>query len=342
MERASGVPLSTCTTLGLGGPATTMVTAATDRELVQVLRSTEGPLLVLGGGSNLVVADAGFPGTVVRIASTGRRIRRHGQDVVLSVAAGEDWDQLVAFTVHSGLAGLECLSGIPGLVGATPIQNVGAYGQDVAQTVSSVRVFDRSTGQVRTVRDCGFGYRRSRFKDEAPRFVVLTVRFRLRRQQASHPLRYPELAGALGVAVGQSAPTREVREAVLALRRRKGMVLDPQDPDSRSAGSFFTNPMLDARQLQALRARGAEPPVFVQADGRAKVPAAWLIEHAGFRPGAFAGPVGISSKHALALVHRGGGTTADLLRVARSVRDGVRDTFGVELVAEPVLVGVRL
>jgi UDP-N-acetylmuramate dehydrogenase len=319
-----------------------MVTAHDEHEVVGALRAATGPVLVLGGGSNLVIADDGFPGTVVRIASQGRVATPAGDDVLLEVAAGEDWDALVARCVEDGLAGLECLSGIPGLVGATPVQNVGAYGQDVSQSVVAARVYDRDTDVVSTVTDCGFAYRTSLFKVQAPRWVVLSVTYRLTRSPSSRPVQYAELARVLGVDTGGVAPLADVREAVLSLRRSKGMVLDPSDPDTRSAGSFFTNPLLDPEQVTALRARGLDPPTYPDADGRVKVPAAWLIEEAGFWKGYGDGPAGISSKHALALVNRGGAHTSDLLLVARAVRDGVRDTFGVELAPEPVLVGVAL
>jgi UDP-N-acetylmuramate dehydrogenase len=342
METLHGVPLSDFTTLGLGGPAATMVTAYDEGEIVAALRGATGPVLVLGGGSNLVVSDAGFAGTVVRIASQGCSRVLDGDDVLVEVAAGESWDGLVAMCVDQHLSGVECLAGIPGLVGATPVQNVGAYGQDVAQTVMSVRAYDRETDRVQTLRDCGFAYRWSRFKAEAPRWVVLSVTYRLTSSASSRPVRYAELARVLGVEVGEGAPLAAVRDAVLSLRRGKGMVLDPDDADTRSAGSFFTNPLLTAAQLDALRERGAQPPTYAEADGRVKVPAAWLIERAGFGKGHFEGPAGISSKHTLALVNRGSARTEDLLRVARAVRDGVWTTFGVELVPEPVLVGVEL
>ncbi|MBK5305587.1 MAG: UDP-N-acetylmuramate dehydrogenase [Frankiaceae bacterium] len=342
METRTDVALSAYTTLGLGGPAALMVTAYDEAEIVDALRSAIAPVLVLGGGSNLVVADDGVPGTVVRIASQGRSATADGDDVLLEVAAGEDWDALVAQCVADGLAGVECLAGIPGLVGATPVQNVGAYGQDVSQSVAAVRVYDRDADTVRTMTDCGFSYRTSLFKAQAPRWVVLSVTYRLARSAMSRPLRYAELARALGLETGGVAPLPDVRDAVLSLRRSKGMVLDPADPDTRSAGSFFTNPLLDPDQLTALRARDVDPPSYPEADGRVKVPAAWLIENAGFAKGYGAGPVGISTKHALALVNRGGARTEDLLVVARAIRDGVRDTFGVELVPEPVLVGVTL
>jgi UDP-N-acetylmuramate dehydrogenase len=342
MEEQADVALSAYTTLGLGGPANKLVTAYDEAEIVAAVRSAPGEVLVLGGGSNVVVSDDGFDGTVIRVASQGRTSSRDRDAVTLEVAAGESWDQLVTWCVGEQLAGIECLAGIPGLVGATPIQNVGAYGQDVAETVVSVRAYDRRTDEVTVVDDCGFAYRTSRFKREAPRWIVLSVTYRLQQVAESRPVRYAELAGALGVAVGGTAPLDQVRDAVLSLRRRKGMVLDPDDVDTRSAGSFFTNPLLTPAQLEALHGRGFQPPSYPESDGRVKVPAAWLIEQAGFVKGDFEGPVGISSKHALALVNRGGARTADLVAVARDIRDRVRDRFGVDLVPEPVLVGVEI
>ena len=332
----SSVDLAPFTTLHLGGPAARLVTAYDEDEVVEAVRTAEGPLLVLGGGSNVVLPDEGVDGTVVRIASHGVHVRDDGDAVLVEAAAGEDWDALVERCVTDRLAGIECLSGIPGLVGGTPVQNVGAYGQEVAQTVVSVRAYDRRADRVEELTDLGFAYRWSRFKADPERWVVLAVTYRLSPDVLSRPLRYPELARALGTDVGEQAPLEHVRDAVLRLRRGKGMVLDPTDPDTRSAGSFFTNPLLDAAQVPA----GA--PAYPEPDGRVKVSAAWLIEQAGFGKGAFDGPVGISSKHTLALVNRGGGTTEDLLRVARAVRDGVRERFGIELVPEPVLVGTTL
>jgi UDP-N-acetylmuramate dehydrogenase len=391
------VALADYTTLRLGGPAHRLVEAATDEQVVAEVRAADEsgePLLVLGGGSNLVIADGGFPGTVVHVATRG--VRRGGgrhraagragpgqggagqgaggsgpDSVELTVAAGEDWDAVVAACVGEGLAGLECLSGIPGRSGATPIQNVGAYGQEVAERIISVRVYDRQRGTVMDVAgaECGFGYRTSAFKRSlqtvaAPgeptavtgRFVVLSVRFLLARDRLSCPVRYAELARALGVAEGGRAPLAAVRSAVLDLRRGKGMVLDPDDPDTRSVGSFFINPVLDQEHFTALErmARaaagpGIQIPRYPAGDGRVKVPAGWLIEQAGFRkgyPGAGAGAgapgARISSKHTLALVNPGEATTASLLALAREVREGVREAFGVELASEPVLVGAGL
>ncbi len=352
------VPLSGFTTLGLGGPARRFVPAGTGSELIAAVRAADDrgePLLILGGGSNLVIADEGFPGTVVRVATAGIRAEPDpgGRSAPVTVAAGEDWDGVVARCVAGGLAGLECLSGIPGLAGATPIQNVGAYGQEVAETIATVRVYDRKAGEVADLAaaDCGFGYRTSAFKrDASGRYVVLAVTFQLARDRLSAPVRYPELARALGVAEGERVPLEAVRAAVLGLRRGKGMLLDPADPDSRSAGSFFTNPVLDSAQFTALRTAvgvhcgpGVPIPQFPAGPGQVKVPAAWLIGQAGFGKG-YPGPGGahISAKHTLALVNPGGASTAGLVALAREIRDRVRDVLGVELAVEPVLVGVAL
>jgi UDP-N-acetylmuramate dehydrogenase len=319
------VELAPLTTLRLGGPAGALIEARSEDELLAVARDAA---LILAGGSNVVVADAGVPGPVVRVCTRG--IERDGAR--LTVAAGEDWDALVELCVAEGLQGFECLSGIPGSVGATPIQNVGAYGQEVAETVESVRVFDRVTGRVEemSAADCGFVYRGSVFKYHDRR-VVLAVTFVLRHASMSGPLRYAELARALDVPIGGSAPLADVREAVLALRRRKGMVIDPADPDSVSAGSFFTNPILDAAPEGA--------PTWPEPDGRVKTSAAWLIERSGFHRGYGNGRVGISTKHTLALVNRGGATTAELMALAHEIAAGVHDRFGIALHPEPVLVG---
>ena len=360
----SDVPLAAFTTLGLGGPARRFAEAATESDLVAQVRSADEhgePLLVLGGGSNLVIADEGFPGTVVRVATRGMRREPREDSVRLTVAAGENWDTVVTQVAGDGLAGLECLSGIPGLAGATPIQNVGAYGQEVAQTLVAVRAYDRARQTVTelTHAECGFGYRTSAFKRSTqagavtPRFVVLDVTFELRRSALSAPVRYGELARALGVGEGERAPLGEVRSAVLALRRGKGMVLDAADPDTRSAGSFFTNPVLDlarfadlARAVAVTCGPETAVPRFPAGPGLVKVPAAWLIERAGFSKGYSPEPGGqgprISAKHTLALVNPGGATTTGLLTLAREIADGVRKVFGVDLAPEPVLVGADL
>ena len=316
-----------------------MVEARTEAELAEAVRSAYEPLLVLAGGSNVVIADEGFPGTVVRVLTRG--VERDGAR--LTVQAGEPWDELVAACVAGGLQGFECLSGIPGSTGATPIQNVGAYGQEVAETVESVRVLDRASGRIEELpaADCGFRYRSSvfRYRD---RWVVLAVSFRLRESATSGPMRYAELARRLGVPVGGAAPLEEVREAVLDLRRGKGMVIDPADPDSVSAGSFFTNPILEPAAFTALEASTGpdlRPPAFPEPDGRIKTSAAWLIERAGFPRGYGDGCVGISTKHTLALVNRGGASTVELMALAREIAGRVQERFGVAISPEPVLVG---
>jgi UDP-N-acetylmuramate dehydrogenase len=322
--------LAPLTTLRLGGPAGRLIEAHSEAELVQAVRA--GADLVLAGGSNVVIADDGVPGTVVLVRTRGV-VHDGGLTIV---AAGEPWDELVARTVGEGLQGFECLSGIPGSTGATPIQNVGAYGQDVSETVEWVRVYDRDTDEVRTMAaaECGFDYRTSVFKHR-DRWTVLAVAFRLREAAVSGPLRYAELARTLGVPVGGTAPLDEVRAAVLGLRRGKGMVIDPADPDSVSAGSFFTNPILTHEAWSKL----PNAPAFPEPDGRIKTSAAWLIEQAGFRRGYGNGRIGISTKHTLALVNRGEGTTAELVALAREIAGGVEARFGVVLAPEPVFVG---
>ncbi|ADB51734.1 UDP-N-acetylenolpyruvoylglucosamine reductase [Conexibacter woesei DSM 14684] len=385
-------PLAPLTTLQLGGPARRLVTASSEDELVALVRELDAarePLLLLAGGSNVVIADDGFDGTAVHVRTRG--IEREGD--TLTVAAGEEWDGVVAHAVAEGLAGIEALSGIPGSTGATPIQNVGAYGQDVSQTIVSVRVLDRRSGAIEELAaaDCGFRYRTSAFKGSDER-VVLAVRFALRSAAAGRgaggsgaggsgaggsgaggsggaggrsgvlgePVAYGELARTLGIAVGERAPLGDVRAAVLELRRGKGMVVDPADPDSVSAGSFFTNPILTASEYAALEARAegaakaaggagaapagdadgaARPPAFPEPGGRVKTSAAWLIQHAGFERGRTRGNVAISSKHTLALVNRGGASTRELVAFAREIAAGVDERFGVRLVPEPVFVG---
>ena len=338
------------TTLRLGGSADRWVRATTEAELTAALveADTAGePVLVLGGGSNLVVADSGFPGTVIEVATSGVEIDATDEascgGAMVTVAAGESWDEVVALAVERDWVGVEALSGIPGSVGATPIQNVGAYGQEVSQTIARVRVWDRTLRGVRTfaAADCHFGYRTSRFKVDrldpwGGRHVVLTVTFQLRQGDLGAPVAYAELARALGIELGERAPLIAVRDAVLALRGGKGMVLDPADHDTWSAGSFFTNPVVDPTVVP----EGA--PAWPQPDGRVKTSAAWLINHAGFAKGYGTGNVALSGKHPLALTNRGGATTDELLALAREVRDGVAERFGIVLVNEPVLVGCEL
>jgi UDP-N-acetylmuramate dehydrogenase len=337
--------LADLTTLRLGGPPRTLLRARTEADLLAAVREADDagtPLLLLAGGSNLVVGDDGFDGTVVRIETRGIDVATDTcGGAFVTVAAGEGWDGLVAQAVDRGWVGVEALSGIPGSVGATPIQNVGAYGQEVADTIASVRTWDRVERRQRTfaMSDCGFGYRTSRFKRDPGRFVVLAVTFQLRFGELSEQVRYAELADALGIEVGERALTGEVRDAVLRLRGRKGMVLDERDPDTWSAGSFFTNPVLDP---EAARRLPEDAPRWTQPDGSVKTSAAWLIEHAGFTKGYGNDRVAVSGKHTLALTNRGGARTADLLALAAELQAGVAERYGVRLVNEPVLVGCAL
>jgi UDP-N-acetylmuramate dehydrogenase len=337
--------LADLTTLRLGGPARTVIDATTEQQLIDVVRVADeagDAVLVVGGGSNLVVADEGVDATVVRVLTRGVSVDSDAcSGAMVTVAAGEPWDEFVAHAVQQGWVGVEALAGIPGSTGATPVQNVGAYGQDVSQTIASVRTYDRYDRRVRTfaAADCEFSYRYSRFKAEPQRHLVLSVTFQLALGDLGAPIAYGELARTLGVDVGERAPIASVREAVLGLRRGKGMVLDPDDHDTWSAGSFFTNPLLSAEQAAALP---AEAPRFAQPDGSVKTSAAWLIDHAGFAKGYGGQDVSLSAKHTLALTNRGGGTTTALLDLAREVRDGVQSAYGITLVNEPVLVGCSL
>ncbi|MEU1803965.1 UDP-N-acetylmuramate dehydrogenase [Streptomyces sp. NPDC019937] len=351
MQELHDAPLAPLTTFRLGGPATRLITATTDDEVIAAVREADAtgtPLLLIGGGSNLVIADKGFEGTALHIATTGFTL----DGTRLELAAGENWSDAVARTVEAGLAGIECLAGIPGSAGATPIQNVGAYGQEVSATLSEVVAYDRRADAVVTIpaADCAFSYRHSRFKAEPDRHVVLRVRFELEDADGlSAPIKYAETARVLGVEVGDRVPADTARRTVLSLRAGKGMVLDPDDHDTWSAGSFFTNPVLTESAYEAFLARVADrlgadiaPPAFPAGEGRIKTSAAWLIDKAGFTKGYGTGPARISTKHTLALTNRGEATTEDLLALAREVVAGVEEAFGVTLVNEPVTVGVSL
>lgn len=360
-----GVPLAPLTTMRVGGPAARLVTVETTYDLVDAVREVDDadePLLVVGGGSNLVIACEGFAGTVVHVVTDGVRVESAdlcgGANV--RVEAGTVWDDLVARSVEEGWAGIEALSGIPGSTGATPVQNVGAYGQEVAQTIAQVRVWDRVEQQVRTFSnlDCGFTYRHSIFKGTqyrgGGRYVVLEVVFQLEVADLSRPIGYADLARQLDVEVGARVPLADAREAVLAQRRLRGMVLDADDHDTWSCGSFFTNPILTVGEFEELERRAhtllgdeVSPPRFADPHGNVKTSAAWLIERAGFGKGYALGdsadpPAALSSKHTLAVTNRGSATARDILELARRVRDGVEEVFGVRLVNEPVLVGVEL
>lgn len=340
----SAVPLAPLTTLRLGGPACRLVDAASADEVVAAFRAAasrdvDGPVLLMGGGSNLVIADAGWPGTVVRVGSRGRvAARRPDGSVLLTVEAGEDWDDVVADAVTDGLGGLECLSGVPGRTGATPVQNVGAYGVEIADLLVDVDLYDRRSDTVRAhvpAAALGLAYRTSALKGNADA-VVLRVRLAVAADGRSAPIRYAELARTLGVDPGGRVPAAAARDAVLDLRRSKGMVLDAADHDTWSVGSFFTNPVVS----QAVAPPQA--PWWPAGAGRVKLPAAWLIEHAGFARGFGGEHVALSGRHVLALTHRGGGTTAELLALAARVRAGVEHRFGIRLEPEPVLVGCVL
>lgn len=357
MREQHDVLLSTLTTMRVGGPAARLVTAETTDEVVDAVREVDDadePLLILSGGSNLVVSDDGFPGSVVHIASRGITVESADAcgGVMVRVAAGEVWDDVVARAVDEGWSGVEALSGIPGLTGATPVQNVGAYGQDVSQTIAQVRTWDREAQEVRTFAnaDCDFVYRHSRFKG-TDRYVVLDVLFQFELGDLARPVAYADLAAGLGVDLGARVPLADARQAVLEQRRRRGMVLDPADHDTWSCGSFFTNPIMSAGDFDAFAERAAErlgadapqPPRFPEPDGRVKTSAAWLIERAGFTKGyGLPAPAALSTKHTLAITNRGGASASDVAALARRIRDGVRDAFGVTLVNEPVFVGHAL
>jgi UDP-N-acetylmuramate dehydrogenase len=351
VQELHDAPLAPLTTFRLGGPAARLVTAVTDDEVIATVRAADDtgtPLLIIGGGSNLVIGDKGFDGTALRIATKGFTL----DGSALELAAGEIWTDAVARTVEAGLAGIECLAGIPGSAGATPIQNVGAYGQEVSTTITEVLAYDRATHETVTIAgpDCGFSYRHSRFKRHPGRWVVLRVRFALEDADGlSAPLRYAETARALGVRPGDRVPAARARDTVLGLRAGKGMVLDAADHDTWSAGSFFTNPVLTEQEYADFTARvrtrlgdGVTPPGFPEGDGCTKTSAAWLIDRAGFTKGYGTGPARISTKHTLALTNRGAATTEDLLALAREVVAGVHEAFGITLVNEPVAVGVSL
>ena len=338
MRELRDEPLARHTTLRVGGPARRFVIAESAADIVTVVRDCDArgeQLFILGGGSNVVMADSGFDGTVLHIASRGIEVETSAcAGATVTVQAGESLDDLVALAVEREWSGIEALAGIPGTVGATPIQNVGAYGQDVAQTIARVRTYDRLTRQTTTffAATADFGYRTSVFKEHAPRLVILDVQFQFRLGPQSMPVRFPELAAAVGVEPGARSTTASVREAVLRLRREKGMVLDATDRDTWSAGSFFLNPMVEPRMVPA----GA--PHWPQPDGSVKVAAGWLVEHAGVERGFVRGGAGTSTKHALAITNRGGATAADVKDLATLIRARVRVAFGIDLEPEPTFV----
>lgn len=347
LEPRARVPLAPFSTLGLGGEARWFVRATTVEDIAAAHRwcaDQDVAMFVLGGGSNLVIADEGIDGLVLQIALRGTEFVTNGDDTVVRVRAGEPWDDLVSATVARGLAGFECLSGIPGSVGGTPVQNVGAYGQEVSDPLEEVSAFDRQTGRIVTLTaaDCRFGYRMSRFKrEDAERFIVCEVTFRLR--PGAPTVTYPDVLAYLERNACVSPEVADVRSAVLAIRRRKGMVLDASDPDTRSVGSFFMNPVVDVAVHARIAAAYEDGPVpaFVMPGGGVKIPAAWLIEHAGFARGYASGPVGLSSKHPLAIVNRGRATARGVLDLAVRIKRQVADRFGIWLRPEPVFAGFR-
>jgi UDP-N-acetylmuramate dehydrogenase len=336
-------PLAEITTLRVGGPPRRLVTVDNSNDLVDAVRSADRagePILILGGGSNVVVADDGFAGTVILVRTRGIDVSVDScAGAWIQVQAGEPWDELVAGAIAEEWSGVEALSGIPGLTGATPIQNVGAYGQEVSDTIARVTAYDRHDEVTVTMpaAECAFGYRHSRFKAEPERFVVLSVTYQLPLGSLSAPIRYSELASRLGVQVGERAPSADVRAAVLDLRGAKAMVLDADDHDTWSVGSFFTNPIVDEQSVPA----GA--PRWSQDDGSIKTSAAWLVENAGFSRGYPGhGPARLSTRHTLAITNRGSATTQDILELATRIRSGVREAFDIDLVPEPRLIGCGL
>ncbi len=340
------VPLAPKTTLGVGGTAEQFLLATSVESVTDALSRADArrmPVHVLGGGSNVVVSDDGVAGLVVEMGVKGIEWAAQGQHVLANVQAGEDWDGFVRVAVEKNLAGVECLSGIPGRVGATPIQNVGAYGQDVSETIENVRCWDRQEGEIVDLsrRECEFSYRASRFKTRQPnRYVVLSVTFRLARGGAP-TLRYAELQRVLRDA-SKSATLQQVRDTVLGLRRGKSMVVDPDDPFSRSCGSFFVNPIVSEAKAESVAAATGDTdgmPRYPQADGSVKLSAGWLIERAGFVRGTQLGAARVSDKHALALVAEAGAAARDVLALAVKVRDAVQTRFDVQLIAEPVMWG---
>jgi UDP-N-acetylmuramate dehydrogenase len=347
----NNVPLAPMTTLGIGGPARYFAECAAGEILsagVEWARARSLPLFVLGGGSNIVVADSGFSGLVLRVAIRGLEISFEGDKVTLTVGAGEEWDRVVAMSVEYGWAGFECLSGIPGRVGATPIQNVGAYGQETSETLASLEALDLETGKLveMDASECEFGYRASRFKTrDRNRFIITRVTYNL--IACGKPaVRYAELQRYLADNGASNPGPAQVREAVISIRRRKAMVIDPSDANSRSAGSFFVNPVVTREEFERVKEiankfmhNPEELPAFPASDDRVKLSAAWLIEQAGFARGYVHENVGISTKHALAIINRGGGSARKVIELKELIQSRVMDAFGITLMPEPIFVG---
>ena len=335
--------LNKYTSLRVGGPAKSILHVSTEDEIIAAIEGAgDLPVLIIGGGSNVLISDSGFAGTVIHIANNQAESEVDAcSGATLTIGAGEDWDQFVATTISRGFAGLETLSGIPGTVGAAPIQNIGAYGHEVSEFITRVRTYDRQAKAIKTFTnaECEFEYRSSHFKKHPGRYIVLSVQFQIRTGEISTPITYAELAKKLGIAVGEKAPVIDTRSAVMELRASKGMLLNPTDKDSWSAGSFFTNPIVSTEVASALP-EGA--PKWPTADGRVKTSAAWLIEHSGIDKGQSHGGARISTKHVLALTNSGNATAEELIQLAREVRASVQEKFGITLEPEVNLVGVTL
>ena len=337
--------LSDFTTLRVGGPAQKIVHAHTEDELIEFVKAADAAseqVLILGGGSNLLISDSGFAGTVIRVESKGSALDYDAcSGGMIEVAAGEDWDKFVELTINKGFADLESLSGIPGTIGGAPIQNIGAYGHEVSETIARVKAYDRKKSEVVTLSNeqCNFSYRNSLFKQEVGRYVILNVTFQLRKGEASMPITYIELANHLGINLGERAVVTKVRQAVLELRGRKGMLLNPADTNTYSAGSFFINPILSKDQADKLP---KDAPRWPQADGRVKTSAAWLMEHAGINKGEKLAGAQISNKHVLALTNSGDAKAEDIVELAKKARAAVFEKFGIKLQAEVQLVGLDL
>lgn len=329
------------TSLRVGGPAKKIVNVSTEAEIIEAIEAAgDSPILIIGGGSNVLIADTGFAGTVIHIANNQAESEIDAcSGATLTIGAGENWDDFVATTISRGFAGLETLSGIPGTVGAAPIQNIGAYGHEVSEFITRVRTYDRQAKAIKTFTnaECEFEYRNSIFKRTPGRYVVLSVQFQIRSGEVSTPITYAELAKKLNIAVGEKAPVLDTRKAVMELRAAKGMLLNPDDKDSWSAGSFFTNPIVSAEVASALPESAPRWPL---ADGRVKTSAAWLIEHSGINKGLSHGGARVSTKHVLALTNSGDATAEDLIELARELRTRVHQEFGIELEPEVNLVGI--
>jgi UDP-N-acetylmuramate dehydrogenase len=335
--------LSKYTSLRVGGPATKIVQVSTEAQIIAAIEEAgDTPILIMGGGTNVLIADKGFDGTVIRISNNSVQSEVDAcSGATLTIGAGEDWDVFVQTTINSGFAGLETLSGIPGTVGAAPIQNIGAYGHEVSEFITRVRTYDRELKEIYTFTNsqCEFTYRNSYFKAHPGRYVVLEVQFQLRIGEFSDPITYLELSKKLGIEPGDKASVVATRAAVLELRASKGMLLSPDDHDSWSAGSFFTNPIISQQAADALPDAAPKWPLN---DGRVKISAAWLIENAGMHKGDEVGGARISTKHVLALTNSGDATAADIAELAKRARDHVKEVFGIMLEAEVNLIGIEI